>query len=228
MQKYKILLFDLDNTLLNFTESEKTALPLVFKQFGFEMTEEVYQVYKKTNSKLWDAFENNKIQMEEISNSRFCNTMAVFGERIDGEVWDIQYRKNICEAGCLMPHVKEVIKKLAETHRLFVATNGFTETQISRLKHAGILEYFEEVYTSQEIRQQKPNIAFFDYIKNHMKDFKLEDTLMIGDSLKNDIEGASLAGFDTCYIHAVNGNLESPIARTYEIEDLEELLKIVL
>ncbi|MFI3212301.1 MAG: YjjG family noncanonical pyrimidine nucleotidase [Eubacteriales bacterium] len=224
---YEILLLDLDNTLLNFTDSEAVALPKVFAQHGYELTEEVYEVYKKVNHGLWSDFENDLIEMEDISKNRFAKTMERFGVIIDGEAWDNQYRENICEAGCLMPGVKEVITELAKTHRLFVATNGFTKTQMNRLDKTGILHCFEAVFTSQEIRSQKPKAAFFQYIKEHIKGFQIEKALMIGDSLKNDIQGASEVGLDTCYIWAVNGDLSSPIKRTYEIEHLRELLEIV-
>ena len=96
----------------------------------------------------------------------------------------------------------EVCQSLSVFHRLFVITNGITKTQIKRLKHSGLFEFFEETFDSQSIGFQKPSKEFFDCVMNNIKDFDIKEALIIGDSLNTDIKGGLLSGIDTCWVNS--------------------------
>lgn len=51
---YKILLFDLDNTLLDFNQSEENALNEFLIEEGVDNIEEFKEIYKMENKKLWE------------------------------------------------------------------------------------------------------------------------------------------------------------------------------
>lgn len=57
MSHYRTLLFDIDNTLLDFTASETDALQKLFQGSKLELTAEVEARYKALNQGLWKAFE---------------------------------------------------------------------------------------------------------------------------------------------------------------------------
>ena len=46
MKKYKILLFDVDDTLLDFQKAEKEALRMLFEEKGIPLTSEIEAQYK--------------------------------------------------------------------------------------------------------------------------------------------------------------------------------------
>ena len=50
------LLFDLDQTLLDFHASERLGVKFVMEQKGLEFTEELYQSFKQINKSLWLEF----------------------------------------------------------------------------------------------------------------------------------------------------------------------------
>ena len=54
MRKYKWLLFDADNTFLDFTSASKKSLFSTMAEYGQECDELIYATYKTENAKVWE------------------------------------------------------------------------------------------------------------------------------------------------------------------------------
>ncbi len=54
--KYKTLLFDVDDTLLDFQLTEANALSALFAEQGITLTPEIKTSYKALNHHLWQEF----------------------------------------------------------------------------------------------------------------------------------------------------------------------------
>ena len=223
---YKILLFDLDDTLLDFEANETDSLNKLFQQHGYTFSDELFQVYNSVNKQLWADYENGKIVLDDVLNSRFSKTMSRLGEVVDGKEWEDQYRELLGNGCQLIDGAMELCQSLSASNRLFVVTNGITRTQIKRLKQSGLYEFFEDIFDSQSIGFQKPSIEFFDYVMSHIKDFCIDEALMIGDSLNSDIKGGLLAGIDTCWINRKAQKYSAEIQSTYMVTSLAELYNI--
>ncbi|SHJ45809.1 2-haloacid dehalogenase [Anaerocolumna jejuensis DSM 15929] len=226
-KKYELLLFDLDDTLLDFEANEKVSLEKLFEDNGISFTREVFDIYDAVNKELWAGYEKGTISLNEVLNTRFSRTLLELGMTVDGTLWEAQYRALLGRGYQLIDGAFELCKDLSGSFRLFVITNGVTETQLSRLKMTNLYPFFEDIFISQEIGYQKPAGEFFDYVKEHMKDFKAESALVIGDSLSSDIKGGNLAGIDTCWINRKNITNTSDIQSTYTITKLAELYGIL-
>lgn len=223
---YKILLFDLDDTLLDFGANETDSLNKLFQEHGYTFSDELFRVYNSVNKQLWTDYENGEIGLDVVLNSRFSETMLKLGKVVDGIRWEDRYRELLGDGYQHMEGALEVCQSLSASFRLFVITNGITQTQLKRLKQSGLYEFFENIFDSQSIGFQKPSKEFFDYVIDHIKDFKIKEALVIGDSLNTDIKGGILSGIDTCWI---NRNSEKPpaeIQSTYTIKSLVELYDI--
>jgi len=220
---YKILLFDLDDTLLDFRANEADSLNKLFLQHGYTFSDEMFEVYNCVNKQLWSDYENGKIVLEEVLNSRFSKTMLRLNKVVDGVAWEKQYRELLGNGCQLMDGAMELCKRLSVSHRLFVITNGVTQTQIKRLKQSGLYEYFEEIFDSQSIGFQKPSKDFFDYVISKIKNFNSNEALIIGDSLNTDIKGGLLSGIDTCWLNVKSLNHSDEIQSTYTISSLAQL-----
>lgn len=224
--KYKILLFDLDDTLLDFSANETDSLNKLFQQHGYTFSEELFQIYDSVNKQLWTDYENGTIVLNDVLNTRFSKTLSRLGETVDGTEWESTYRKLLGNGCQLIEGALEVCQRLSESHRLFIITNGVTQTQIKRLKQSGLYEYFEDIFTSQSIGFQKPSNEFFNYVIAHIKDFSIKESLIIGDSLNTDIKGGLQAGIDTCWINTKSQKSSSEIQSIYTITHLTELYDI--
>ncbi|MNI18760.1 putative HAD-hydrolase YfnB [compost metagenome] len=220
---YKILLFDLDDTLLDFGANETDSLNKLFQQHGYTFSDALFRVYNSVNKKLWAEYENGNIVLDEVLNSRFSETMLRLGKVVDGFEWENLYREHLGNGCQLMEGALELCQKLFVSHRLFVITNGITQTQIKRLKQSGLYEFFEDIFDSQSIGFQKPSKEFFDYVMSHIKDFNIKEALIIGDSLNTDIKGGLLSGIDTCWINTKSQKCSAEIQSTYTITSLVEL-----
>jgi len=223
---YKILLFDLDDTLLDFGANETDSLTKLFQQHGYTFSDELFQVYNSVNKQLWADYENGKIVLEDVLNSRFSQTMLRLGQVVDGIEWENEYRELLGNGCQHMEGALEVCQSLSVSHRLFVVTNGITRTQIKRLQQSGLYDFFEDIFDSQSIGYQKPSKQFFDYVMSHIKDFNKKEALIIGDSLNTDIKGGLLAGIDTCWMNRAAKKGSADMQSTYTITSLVELYDI--
>lgn len=224
--KYPILLFDLDGTILDFDANEADSLRQLFQIKKENLTEDVLQVYHGINEQLWRDYENGKIVQEEVLNTRFSKTMAIFHKNIDGREWEATYRELLGNGHQVIEGAPEVLKKLRKKHRIFAATNGVTKTQLNRLKLAGLEGLFEMVFTSQDIGIQKPQREFFQYVMSHISEFMPDQALMIGDSLISDIQGGLNAGLPVCWVNLKGFICPQEIQPTYQITALKELYPI--
>jgi 2-haloacid dehalogenase len=51
--RYKFLLFDLDDTLLDFKANEADSLKKLFEGYGYSFSEEILRLYHSVNNRLW-------------------------------------------------------------------------------------------------------------------------------------------------------------------------------
>ena len=154
--KYRFLLFDLDNTLLDFDANEAQALPRVFAAHGVTLTPEIRAVYDAINHGLWQDYETGKVAIETVLNTRFAKTMQHFGAEADGAAWERDYRRFLGDGHEPIPGAVELCKNLAAAHtyEMYVVTNGVAATQEKRMREAGIEDYFRVVFNSESIGAQ--------------------------------------------------------------------------
>lgn len=73
---YHTLLFDVDDTLLNFQMTEAKALNELFAEKGIELTPEVKTSYKALNHHLWREFEKREYDERRGYRESFWTTIS--------------------------------------------------------------------------------------------------------------------------------------------------------
>ena len=125
----------------------------------------------------------------------------------------------------LFPYTIEILDYLSnKNYKLHLITNGFEKTQHSKLEYSGLSKYFIEVITSEGSNSLKPHKEIFDYALNKTK-ATTEESIMIGDSIEVDIQGAMNAGIDQIYVNHLN--VEPEVKPTYIVYSLKELENIL-
>ncbi|WP_242068253.1 HAD family hydrolase, partial [Bacillus thuringiensis] len=127
MKKYKTLLFDVDDTLLDFQKAEKVALRVLFEEKGIPLTDEIEARYKKINKGLWDAFEKGELSRNEVVNTRFSLLFKEYGEEVDGILFENNYRNYLEEGNQLMQGAFEFINQIQGEYELYIVTNGVSK-----------------------------------------------------------------------------------------------------
>jgi len=227
LKNYKTLLFDIDNTLLDFSASETAALQRLFKGQNFPLTPEVKARYKTINQGLWTAFEEGKIDRDEVMNTRFSILFKEYGLEVDGVLLEKTYHSYLKEGHQLINGALELIKDLQNQFDLYIVTNGDSETQYKRLHDSGLYLLFKDIFVSEDTGYQKPMKEYFDYVFERIPNLSLESTLIIGDSLSADIKGGQMAGIDTCWFNPGMIPNEIAILPTYEIQKLKEVYQVL-
>lgn len=224
---YTTLLFDVDDTLLDFQAAEAQALRQLLEGEGLSYSTEINQLYRATNEARWRALEAGTMTQEEVVSGRFGAFFKLLDQEVDSLVLEAKYREYLNQGNQLLGESLKVIQTLAETFDSYVVTNGISVTQFKRLEAAGLLPYFKEVIVSEDTGSQKPMMAFFDYTFAKIPNFAKEKTIIIGDSLSSDIQGGINAGIDTIWLQPNGEKKTSTIQPTYQIQRLEELYAIL-
>ncbi|KFM99622.1 noncanonical pyrimidine nucleotidase, YjjG family [Bacillus clarus] len=227
MKKYTTLLFDVDDTLLDFQKAEKTALRMLFEEKNIPLTAEIEAHYKKVNKGLWDAFEEGKINRDEVVNTRFSTLFKEYGQEVDGILFEENYRSYLEEGDQLIQGAFEFIQNIQNEYDLYIVTNGVSKTQDKRLRNAGLHLLFKDIFVSEDTGFQKPMKEYFDYVFERIPDFSVKKGLIIGDSLNADIKGGYLAGLDTCWFNPEKKSNHSGIVPTYEVQSFDELYDLL-
>lgn len=225
LDKYKYLLFDLDDTLLDFGKAQVLAFKKLLEDENIEYSDESFEKYETINKSLWRSFERGEISNKEVTSERFIRFFALFGMKVDGSEVDNRFRSYLAEGNQLFEGIVEMLEKLSLTHKLYIASNGIGITQHTRLKNNNLNKYFDKIFISEEIGSKKPDREFFDII---LKEIGVEDkgeVLMIGDTLTSDILGANNVGIDSCLVD-IHGIENSEMNPTYKIAKTIDLLNI--
>ena len=124
----------------------------------------------------------------------------------------------------VFPHTIEILHYLTEKkYQIHLITNGFEKTQWIKIKNSGLDKYITHVITSEGSNSLKPKKEIFDYALLKAK-AELKESIMIGDNLDADIQGAMNAGMDTIFVNHINAT--TTLKPTYIITHLDQLEQI--
>lgn len=229
--KYKHLFFDLDHTLWDFeTNSRESILELYTKHALFERIhpsfDEFYERYSYHNKRLWDRYHHGFIKQEELRWKRMWHALLDFkiGDESLSKTLSTEYLQILPTKKALFPYAVEVIQYLTgKGYLLHLITNGFEEVQWGKIRSCQIDQYFNEVITSEKAMSLKPNAEIFEYALK-ITGAQKHESIMIGDNLDADINGAMKAGLDTVFVNHIHETTElKPTYTVYHLQELESI-----
>ena len=232
MAIYKHLFFDLDHTLWDFDANAKETLAEVYIFFDLEKKgvypfDNFYRHYLHHNEILWDRYHKGFISSEELKWKRMWRTMLEFkigSEQLSKEM-SAKFLEILPTKKILFPHTIEVLEYLsAKGYQLHLITNGFEKVQWSKLNNSGLNKYFTHMITSEASNSLKPKKEIFDYALKKAG-ANLHESIMLGDNLDADIQGAMNAGMDCIFVNHIQAI--TAMKPTYIIHHLKELEQIL-
>jgi HAD superfamily (subfamily IA) hydrolase, TIGR02254 len=219
----RVVLFDLDDTLLDFQRAEAVALRKVLEQLGVEPTEAIVARYSEINARLWELLEEGKRTREQVLVHRFELLFMELGLDICPHQAKGIYENLLGVGHYFVPGAAELLEALHLRYELYLVSNGTAVVQDRRIESAGIARYFKEIFISQRVGYDKPAVEFFEHCFERIEGFSKDEALIIGDSLSSDILGGNNAGIRTCWFNLKGKSGREGIQVDYEISELGQI-----
>ena len=224
---YPYLLLDADNTLFNFDRANREAFHAVCTSFAIPESDETFALYERCNNEMWAAFDRGECTKEFLVVQRFRNFLAAMGLDRDPEGCNALHLQTLSRCAFMLPYAEEVCRTLSRDHKLYLVTNAVASVQRSRLSACPFGDVFTAAFISEEAGAAKPHKAYYDYVRRQVPEITPENTLVIGDSLSTDIQGANNAGLPCCWFNPGGKAAPEDLRIDYAITDLRQLLDIV-
>jgi 2-haloacid dehalogenase len=223
----KIILLDLDNTIIDFNECARHSIINSFKKHGFTYTEDVFETFITENVNIWKRLENGEIDKPFLRANRWNIILDKLGIKFDGTIIEEEFENGVSEFAFPVDGAYELLDYLNGKYDLYVVSNGFRFVQENRIKIGGYNKYFKDLFVSEDIGIQKPDIRFFNYCYEKIGYPPKEDLILIGDSLSADIKGGNNFDIETIWFNKNNDKPTSDIKATYIVSKLSEIKNIL-
>lgn len=204
MNNRKWIWFDLDDTLYDFSRSSLIGLNYIYNAYGlgrhFPTVGEWIECYHRHNRALWDLYNVGGVDQQTLRRDRFVLPLTEGGfapDEADGLTRELDgvYLERLGSTGLLVEGARELLVNLrVRGYGIGVLSNGFSGVQHRKLESSRMAELVDCVVLSDDIGINKPDRRLFDHALKKAGTTALE-SVMVGDNLQTDIEGALRAGW---------------------------------
>jgi YjjG family noncanonical pyrimidine nucleotidase len=226
----KLVIFDADNTLIDFHKCEQFGLEYMFRQFNIKPSEKLFSTFSKIDHSLWTKGNYQDIQISK-------ENIPIYRFKLLFEICDIDLKEFDLANNLFMEGFKRAIFPLKESHEIVeylhnkgiivcVATNGLVELQYPRIRNTSFGKYITQIVASEEVGLNKPDPLIFMKILD-FTGIHSNEVLVVGDSLSNDVLEAKNTGLKSVWYNPNRSKNSSGISSDYEISNMNELKNII-
>jgi putative hydrolase of the HAD superfamily len=219
--------FDLDHTLWDFEKNSALAFEKIFEKHQLDLNlEEFLLHYIPTNLKYWKLYRDEKISQEDLRYHRLKEVFDLMNKDVVDEMIHLlshEYIHYLPQFNYLYEGAWEILDYLFPKYKLHIITNGFQTVQAGKLKNSNIEHFFQTITNSEMAGVKKPNPLIFEYALKKANATKSK-SIMIGDSLEADIEGAINVGLDAIFFNEFNVSVDEKIHQVNHLMLLKEYL----
>jgi len=219
----KAVIFDLDNTLLDFIsmkESAVTSAVHAMIEAGLDLDEKssyerIITLYQETgweNQQIFDIFLKEKTG--EVDNKYLAAAI-------------VSYRRAREATLRLYPDVQRTLNVLTKMGlKLAVVSDAPSREAWMRIYYLNLHHVFDLVLTFDDVGERKPSPKGFEMALEKLG-IKTDEVLMIGDWPERDVAGASKLGIKTIYAKYGDtfGTVES--GADWDVENIYEVVGII-
>jgi putative hydrolase of the HAD superfamily len=220
----KAVVFDLDNTLMDFMKMKRRsieeAIPAMIDA-GLSVTKE------EANKVIDEIYKEKGIEYQQV----FDLFLQRVNNNIDYKILSagiVAYRRAREAALIPYPHVYSTLNKLLKLGILMgILSDAPVKEAWLRLAYLNFHHIFDSVVTFEDTGKRKPNAAPFLAMLKKLE-VRAEEALMVGDWAERDIVGARNVGMKTAFAkYGDTFNTEEHNA-DYELNDISELIDIII
>lgn len=140
--KSKIILFDLDGTLIDSTEAILESFAVAFKTFNKEIPSDE-AIKAEIGHPLDEMFKTLGIEEDKV------------WDYVDA--YKMHYRKISCLKTLLLPKAKEAVELASKYATLGVVTTKTAKYSVELLEHMGLMHYFDVLIGREDVENPKPD-----------------------------------------------------------------------
>lgn len=225
----KVILWDIDGTVMNFLKAENYAIKKCFKALDIcECDDALVERYSKINIKYWQMLERGEITKPQVQRGRFEELFRNEGIEFDDyDALNEMYQIALGDKIFFIDDSPEILKSLKGKVKQYAVTNGTITAQENKLRRSGLDKVFDGVFISDKVGFEKPSMDYFNAVFEEIGEYDKSEIMIVGDSLTSDITGGNNAGIVCCWYNP-NGAVNNKNLRIdYEIKNLNEVTKII-
>lgn len=219
----KAVVFDLDNTLMDFMKMKKRAIEeaipamvdaglVITPEIANRIIDEIYKEQGIEYQKVFDEFLNRVLQKVDYK----ILSAGIVAYRRAREASLIPY-----------PHVYETLYKLLRMGvKMGILSDAPTKEAWLRLAYLNFHQIFDVVVTFDDTGKRKPAPEPFRLLLQRL-DVAPEEAIMVGDWVERDIVGASQIGMKTAFARYGDTFETKSHNADYELNDISELIDII-
>jgi 5'-nucleotidase len=208
MPSFKVILFDLDDTLIYFDDYWKASLIETFRQHHSTREydeDKLFSILWKYNKTFESQYHKHEITLQQFRNYRLISTLLDLGKEIDeGIANDFNHLHKTLSRNFMKtkPDLVDLLIKLKKSYSIGIVTNGTTAWQYDKIDAMGIKFLFEDgsIIVSEEVGFEKPDPEIYHKALDYFR-VTPEETIFIGDSWDNDVEGPAKVGISSIWIN---------------------------
>jgi putative hydrolase of the HAD superfamily len=205
--KIEHIFFDLDHTLWDFERNSALTFRKILPEAGVFLEFDAFMKnYIPINAKYWKLYRDEKVSKVDLRYARLKETFdSISFEVADDTIHHLseEYIHQLPNFSHLFEGTFEILDYLQQKYELHIITNGFEEVQTLKMRKSGILKYFKEIITSESVGVKKPNSRVFRHALEKANTAP-EISIMIGDNLEADIQGAMNVGMNVLHYNSEN------------------------
>lgn len=222
------ILWDIDNTLLDFDYSMRNAMKQCFETVGKNVTDEMIDCYARINDAYWKRLEQGEVSKKQLLTGRFADFFAEYGLfDIDVEKFRMEFQFRLGTVFAFRDDSYQVCRSLHKKVSQYVVTNGVADTQRNKLELSGLSMVMDGIFISEEVGSHKPDRAFFEYCLKQIPEKDRSRILIVGDSLTSDIKGGNAADIRTCWYNPDRKKIREGFHIDYEISDIRQIFDVI-
>ncbi len=219
----KAVIFDLDNTLVDFMLMKRQAIDAAInamRDAGLKLSNE--EIRKGID----EIYEERGIEFQKVFDELLYREFS----KIDYKILSagvIAYRRARETALVPYPHVTMTLIELSKMHiKLGVVSDAPAKEAWLRLCYLNFHHLFDAVVTFEDTGRRKPNPEPFKKILD-MLQMQPSEAMMVGDWAERDVVGAAQVGMKTIFARYGNTFGTEISNADYDIDDISQVIDIV-
>ncbi|KGP72686.1 HAD family hydrolase [Pontibacillus yanchengensis] len=198
------LLLDVDDTLYDQLTPFENAYRRVFSHYDVPI-DQLFIKSRYYSDEVFDLVRDSKMDKHEMHIYRISKAFAHLGYTITREEAQLfqSYYEEMQQKIELAPEMEELLNEAkSQGLTLGIITNGPADHQANKIKQLKVKEWVEEdnIFISGEVGISKPNTELFRLVEKEMG-IDRERTYYVGDSFRNDVVGAKMAGWNAVWLN---------------------------